>query len=264
VAPELQGEGEGGSGYYFVDVAGVLTLRRVTEESKIRLRGSYARHLSGFKLEDGSRIRGDVFSWHGQALYAHSLGRHWALGGVGTVRGSEFENLDKHVHGGPVLEFNVFPYSESANAQLRLAYQGGAWANWYLEDNVRGKSRDVRPYHALSLIVDINQAWGSVQWIGQGNSFLNEPKLFRLSTGATVSWRPFEGFSLGIEGQAAWIRDQINLRGRQVTDTELLLWTVEQPTDYTFSFGWSVAYTFGSVHNTVVNPRFARLDLDEE
>jgi hypothetical protein len=264
IMPELRAEGEGGSGYHFVEASSVLTVRRVTAESKFRLRGVYGRRWSSYRLEDGSRIYGDIYGWESRAMYAHSLGRRWALGAVVTGRANEFENLDGHLHGGPLVEFNVFPYSENASRQLRIAYQAGVWANWYLEENTAGLFREVRPYHALSLIADVNQPWGSVQLIGQANSFLNDPELYRLSTGVVLSLRLFEGFAVSLEGEGAFVRDLINLRKRPVTNNELLLWTVQQPTDYTFKFKFALTYAFGSVHNTIVNPRFARVDLDEE
>ena len=103
-----------------------------------------------------------------------------------------------------------------------------------------------------------------MQWIGQLNAFLDAPELYRLSSGVVLSLRLFEGFAVNLEGEAALVRDLINLRARPVTDNELLLWTVQQPTDYTFKFVFALTYAFGSIHNTIVNPRFARVDLDEE
>jgi hypothetical protein len=70
--------------------------------------------------------------------------------------------------------------------------------------------------------------------------------------------------AVNLEGEAAYVRDLINLRRRAITDHELLLWTVQQPTHYMFEFKFALTYAFGSVHNTIVNPRFARVDLDEE
>lgn len=264
VAPEVNGSGEAGSGFYFGEITGALTLRRVTELSKFRARGSYGRRLSGYRLEEGNRVRGDVYRVEGRSLYARSVGHHVALGGVVTGRADEFENLRGHVHGGPLAELNFFPYSENATRQLRLAYQAGAWANWYLEENRANLMREVRPYHALSLIADVNLPWGSIQWIGQANSFMDRPSQYRLSTGAILSWRLFEGLAFNLEGEAAYVRDLINLRRRAITDTELLLWTAQQPTSFTAEFEFGLTYTFGSVHNTIVNPRFARVDLDEE
>jgi hypothetical protein len=264
IAPELRGDSGGVKLIHFGGLTAAITVRRITEPSKLRLRGSYTRWLSGYVLEDGSRVSGDVYGWEGKALYAHSLGSQWALGITATARGNDFENLLGHVRGGPIVEFNVFPYAENASQQLRAAYQVGAWANWYLERNVGGRTGEVRPYHALSLIADFNQAWGSIQWVGQANSFLDQPELFRLSTGLTLTLRLFEGLAISVEGMAAFVRDLINLRGRPVTDRELLLGTAQQPTDYTFEVEFALTYTFGSVHNTIVNPRFGRVDLEED
>jgi hypothetical protein len=264
VSPELLGAGEGGSGYYFAEATGAFTLRRITDASKVRLRGSYTRNLSGYRLEDGSRIRGDVAGWDGRALYAGSLGENWALGALAVARASEFENLDAHGHAGVLAEYNFFPYEDNASHQLRLAYQAGTWANWYLEENTAGLLSEGRPYHALSLVVDVNHSWGSVQWVTQGNAFIDEPRLYRISTGALLNVRLFEGLAFRLEGQAALVRDQINLRRRPITDEELFLWTAEQATDYTFEAVASISYTLGSVHNTIVNPRFGRVDLVED
>lgn len=263
--PELAGEIDGGSSYFWADATAGLTVRRITDFDKFRLRASYSRQFTGYELEDGSRVDGDVARWETRLLYARSLGQRWALGALGTVRASEFENLKAHVHGGPAVEFNVFPYPENASQQLRLVYQTGAWANWYLERNREdGWMREARLYHALSLIVDVNQPWGGVQWIGQVNQFIDEPRLYRVSTGVTLSLRLMEGLAINLEGNAALVDDMINLRARQVTDLELLLGTVQQPTDHTLEGGFGITYTFGSGHNTIVNPRFARVDLDEE
>jgi hypothetical protein len=90
IAPELGGGGEGGSGYYFADVFAALTLRRTTAESKLRLNGAYSRALSSYLLEDGSRVSGDVFKAEARAMYAHSIGEHWALGGVAAYLSAEF------------------------------------------------------------------------------------------------------------------------------------------------------------------------------
>ena len=264
IVPELKGGGEGGSGYYFAELIGALTIRRITDASKFRIRGSYGRDLTGFKLEDGSRVRGDMYKWEVRALYAHSVRRHGALGVIGTTRTSEYENLAFHVHGGPSVEVNVFPYADNATRQLRFAYQVGPWANWYFEPNRSEHERELRPYNALSMITDVNQPWGSIQWINQINFFLDDPSQYRASTGGILTLRLFQGFAISIEGEAAYVRDMINARGRAVTDLELLLWTAQQPTRYVWEMEFAFTYTFGSVHNTIVNPRFGRVDLDEE
>ncbi len=262
--PQVDLSGEGGSGFYYIEGGAGLTARRITDATKTRLRGTFTRNWNGFKPEGQTLQHGTVSRWEGRGLFAYSLGERWGLGGVGVVRASEYENLKFHVHAGPLLEFNLFPYAENAFAQVRWAYQAGFWWNRYLEPNVKGKSSETRPYHALSLITDANQPWGSIQVAVQGNQFMDAYENVRVSAGAVFTLRLFEGLAVAFEGQGAWVKDQINLRSRVITDRELMLWTAEQATNFTFEGGLTLVYTFGSGHNTVVNPRFARVDLDEE
>jgi hypothetical protein len=264
IAPELRASTEAQSGHYYAELLSSLNVWRITQAHKLRLSATQVSSISGFRLEDGSRVKGQNAEWRGRVLYALALGRHWAVGAVAAANRSDYENLDLHVHYAPLVELNLFPYSESSSQQLRVAYQLGPWVNWYQEANQAGLRRELRPYHALSLIADINQAWGNLQWIGQLNSFLDAPELYRLSTGATVALRLAEGLALTLQGQAAFVQDMIAVRGRPVTDTELLLDVTQLPTSYTAELELGITYTFGSVHNTIVNPRFGRVDLQDD
>lgn len=263
-SPEFAASGEASRGSLWANGTIALGIRRSTEKTKIRMFGSYGRSLSGFRFEDGRWVSGDIYDWKARTLYGFSLGERTSLGVVVQGNGSQYENLDGHVHAAPLLEFNFFPYSQNARKAIRLAYQAGPWANFYIEPNVESKMQEVRPYHAVSLVVDINQAWGSVQWIGQFNQFLDDPELFRVSSGALVSLRLAEGLAFNLSGQGAFVQDLINLRGRNLTDEELVLYTVQQATDFMVLWEGSFSYTFGSIHNTIVNPRFGRIDLEEE
>lgn len=263
-APELRGNTEAESGRYFAELSSALNVWRITEATKLRLSATHTISVNGFRLEDDSRVRSRIDQWQLRALHAFSLGEHWAVGSVAEARRSDYENLDLQVHYGPLIEFNVFPYSDNASRQLRLAYQLGPWINWYAEPNQQGRLRELLPYQALSVIADVNQPWGSWQWIGQLNSFPSRPEKYRLSTGVTLALRLVEGLAVTLTGEAAMVRDLINLRGRSITDRELLLDTAQLPTSYTAVLELGITYTFGSVHNTIVNPRFARVDLQED
>lgn len=264
VAPELKGFIDAESNYHFVELHSALTLRRVTERHRLRIRGAYLRRFNSFTLEDGAQVTGDVFEWSGRVTYAHALGERFALGFAASELSNQFANLRGHLHGGPVAEVNLFPYSENVRQQVRLAYQAGPWLDWYFERTRADLLHQLRPYHALTLVADANQRWGSVQWAFQLNSLLDEPEKWRLGTAAVVSLRLFEGFAVQAQGQAALVRDQLSLRARPLTDTELLLGTAQQPTNFKVELEFGISYTFGSVHDTIVNPRFGRLDLEED
>jgi hypothetical protein len=264
IIPELTGEGEGGSGYHSVEVGGAVTVRRITDRHKLRLRLGHWQAFSAFVFEDGSAISGNTYGIDSNAVYARSLGDHFALGATGTFRTSKYENLKLHAHYGPVLEANAFPYAQNATRQLRFVYQVGVWYNEYFERNAQGRWSELQYYHALSSIADVNQAWGSVQLAAQLNSFIREPSRLRLSLGGQLTLLLLEGLALELEGETSWVKDQISVRQRALEDREVLLFTAEQPTRFIFEFTLGFSYAFGSVHNTIVNPRFGRIDLTEE
>jgi hypothetical protein len=264
IIPELTGEGEGGSGYQLWELGAGVTARRVTDRHKLRLRMTYGRSFSSFELKDGSSISGGTQSFEANGVYARSLGTHHAVGATATLKHSEFGNLDIHAHYGPVFEVNLFPYAENASRQLRLVYQLGVWYNDYTEPNRAGSSSELRYYHALSAIADVNQGWGSVQLAAQLNSFVREPSSLRLSVGGQVSLSLFEGLSLELSGETAWVKDQLGVRRRPLEDREVLLFIAEQPTSFTLEATFGFSYAFGSVHDTIVNPRFGRVDLTED
>lgn len=264
LTPEVSGFIDAGAAYHFIEIATALTVRRITEQSKFRWRNAFANDVNSYVLSSGERVSGSVSRWDSRLLLARSVHKQFSLGAAIAARGSQFENLAAHFHGGPLLEWNFFPYSENATRQLRLAYQIGPWVNYYIEPNQAGLDRELRAYHALSVVLDINRHWGSVQWLVQANQFLDDPALYRLSTGGNLAIRLARGLALAAEGRAAWVQDLINLRGRPIQDLELLLWTVQQDTDFMLQAELSLSYTFGSRHDTIVNPRFERIDVDEE
>lgn len=264
ISPELIGNAEAQSGFHFAVITTALTLRRTTELNKLRVRGSYTRQLNRVELSEGEEAYGDWDAWEARLIYARSLGEHWSVGFATTESANQPANLRAHVHGGPVVELNLFPYSENASRQLRVAYQVGPWMNWYLEESVAGLWHELRPYQAMSVVLDANQRWGSVQWAVQLSSFVDEPARYRLGMAALANLQLTRGFAFNVQGLGAVVRDQIGLRARPLNDVELLLGTAEQETSFDLQLELGIVYTFGSIHNTIVNPRFGRIDLQEE
>jgi hypothetical protein len=61
-----------------------------------------------------------------------------------------------------------------------------------------------------------------------------------------------------VEGNASRIRDQISLPRRGATPEEVLLRLRQLQSGYEVSFSVGLTYSFGSLFNNVVNPRFGR------
>jgi len=68
--------------------------------------------------------------------------------------------------------------------------------------------------------------------------------------------RLLRGLSLSPWGSYSFVRSQRYLSAAGATPDEVLLQLKQLRTSYTFNGGFSFSYTFGSVYNNVVNPRF--------
>ncbi len=68
--------------------------------------------------------------------------------------------------------------------------------------------------------------------------------------------RLVRGLQFNANGRVLRTKDQIFLPRESAADEEVLLQRRELGTDYRFSASLSLSYTFGSMFNNVVNPRF--------
>ena len=65
-----------------------------------------------------------------------------------------------------------------------------------------------------------------------------------------------KGLSLRIRGGAARINDQLSLVKGELTEADILLQLQELETSYNIDGEIGITYTFGSIYNNIVNPRF--------
>lgn len=105
---------------------GSLSGNRVTEEWKVRLSLSSSYNERSFDYDEytTTSIRRDhTFS----GLLARSLGPNWSAGLKGSVRHSTYYNFDISATLAPVVEYNIYPYSESSRRSLTIQYalEGG-------------------------------------------------------------------------------------------------------------------------------------------
>jgi hypothetical protein len=104
--------------------------------------------------------------------------------------------------------------------------------------------------------VSARQPWGSVN---VGTLFRNQvldASIWRASIGGHVSVRVFRGLNVNFGGNVSSIHDQINLRLADLSDEEVLVRQRERGTSYRYFVNFGISYTFGSIFNNVVNPRF--------
>ena len=126
----------------------------------------------------------------------------------------------------------------------------------YQEETIFGRFRETRPSQALIVGHDVQQRWGSAEAELEAASFLDDLSQYRLEAEANVSLRLLRGLSLDVGVDASLIRDQIAILKRDATPEEVLLQLCALGTDYRYSAYLGVSYAFGSIFNSVVNPRF--------
>jgi hypothetical protein len=89
-----------------------------------------------------------------------------------------------------------------------------------------------------------------------GSNYFHDFSKNRIQLNSSLNIRIFKGLSVEIEGGVAHINDQLNLKKGGITEAERLLRLRELATKYRIDGGIELTYTFGSIYNNVVNPRF--------
>jgi hypothetical protein len=234
---------------------------RVTTQWILSFGAQFDRETERFELEDeeeGAPLqvtrRESDFDFFG----AKSLGEHWSVGLQTGVGSSTFENTSFRAGLAPAIEYNLFPWSEYASRQLRFEYSLGVEHARYHEITLFGKFRETLPVHEASATLDQRQPWGTLQASVEWSQYLHDLSKYRLEVQSDVNLRIARGFSLNLEGSASRVRDQIALPRRDASPEEVLLRLRELQSGYELSFDIGINYSFGSIFNNIVNPRFGR------
>jgi hypothetical protein len=234
-----------------------FSANRTTEQWKISFSTSGNYNKSEFDLgEDGGLIKSTSHSWSVDSLIVKSLGPRWSVGGRSSLSHSSYSNSDKVFTFAPGVEYSVFPYSESSRRSLTMLYTVGVSRYDYKDVTIFDRLEETVPNHSLNTSLGLRQPWGSVGMGVTLSEHLNKLDRHRISTFAHADVRLFKGFSFNFFGGYDRIRDQISLRKGGATPEEVLLRRQQLATGHSYNIGFGFSYSFGSIFNTVVNPRF--------
>jgi hypothetical protein len=231
---------------------------RITDLWKITVGAEFDYSREDFDLDEEEPLRATRDERELDSLVVRSIDDHWSFGTMGQFESSTFNNLDGQVYLAPAIEFNVFPYSAYTRRQLRLNYSVGPYRAWYNEETLYGKFEDTLGRHEASVTLDQREPWGSLEVRFEASSFLPGLDRHRLELESDVSIRLARGLSFTVEGVATRLRDQLSLPKRNATDEEVLLRLRQLQSGYEYELQVGLTYTFGSIFNTIVNPRFGQ------
>jgi hypothetical protein len=240
--------------YYYI--SGNLGASHITEKWKINFNVRYSQYHNKYILTDTSlKSINDTKSIN--ALIVKSISDHWSYGGSTSVSSSTYSNTKFSYSVMPGIEYDLFPYSESTKRQLRLLYSIGYNHVNYMDSTIYGKMEGDLWLHSISASYMVVQKWGSIYANLTYKNYLHDWSKNNLSFEGQMSLRVAKGLEVTFYGGASLIHDQLGLiKEAYLTNDAILLQRKELATQYQYYTQLGFTYTFGSIYNNVVNPRF--------
>lgn len=238
-------------------LSGYLSFKaqRVTEDLKVEMEVMHDLDKEKYVTEDTT-----IFITRNSKMFDHllvkSINDHWSIGYKTDIGSSLFLNYNLYVKIMPAIEYNLFPYSKSNRQQLRFLYSVGAMSFNYIDTTIYNKTHEILFAHQLGVAAQFKEKWGSINVSIEGSNYFHNPKFNRLRLQSSINLRLFKGFSLSIQGGASVIHDQLNLAKEEVSNEDILLRRRQLASQYDFWGSVGFNYSFGSIYNNVVNPRF--------
>jgi hypothetical protein len=233
-----------------------FSANRTTENWKISLFGFGNYRQQRFDLEDGETLTAIRRNTDGRGLVVKSLTPHWSVGATAALAASTFTNYDLRSRVAPAIEYNVFPYADSTRRSLTLLYSVGVQTADYTEETIYGRLDERLLDHQFEVSMGLRQPWGTANASFETSHYLNRSGKYRVGAFGGADVRLFKGFSISVDGGMSKRQDQLSLRRGEATTEEILIRQRELATDYSYDFRFGLSYSFGSIFNTVVNPRF--------
>ena len=237
-------------------VRGSVSANRTTERWKMTLFTSTNYRADTFQLRAEERFKSTSSGLDGSVLLVKTLNSRWSSGMVATAASNTFLNYDSKTRIAAGLEYNVFPYTQSTRRLMTLQYTIGVDDIDYIEETIFGKTRERLTDHRIATSFSMQQPWGSGYAELAFSQFLNQPDKRSVAATADASVRLSRGLSLTISANATSTRDQIYLGRSTATVEEILVRQRQLATNYVYAATVGISYSFGSLFNNVVNPRF--------
>jgi hypothetical protein len=139
---------------------------------------------------------------------------------------------------------------------LTLQYTLGADSHDYKEETVFGKLKDKLIDHRLGTSLSLRQPWGTTTASVDLSEYLSDMHKYSVSAFGAANIRLFKGFSFNVFTNLSRTRDQIYLRRGEASTEEILVRQRQLATGYQYFLNFGISYSFGSIFNNIVNPRF--------
>jgi len=233
------------------------SVTKVTHDWKLELDFDHRYTQTKYTYDD--TLYTNYLSYQGLDLLAvKSLGEHWSAGLRANQMTSTFNNYRLALEVLPSVEYNLFRYEESTRRQLRFLYGIGSSYRLYSDTTIYDQIKELLWKHQLEIAYQVQEKWGSINVSLTGSNFFHDFTKNRVELNGFINIRILKGLSLRVRGGVARINDQLSLVRGEASEADILLQLQELETRYNVNGGVGLTYTFGSIYNNIVNPRFGR------
>ncbi len=229
---------------------------RITAAWKLNLGTNVGYDESRYDLGSDGVFLSLQRNYGGSALAVKSFGEHWSAGLNGGASYSDYFNQALSVRLAPAVEYDLFPYKEFTRRQLTFYYQVGVTSFRYKERTLYGELRETRPLHNGTVSWNAKQAWGSLNINVFGSQYLHDLARYSYGVGGNIDLRIAKGLSIFFGGRYSRVADQLYLTQSGLTDQQIIARQQALATNYRYFGNFGLSYTFGSIFNNIVNPRF--------
>lgn len=246
---------EGEESFKELELRSSASATKITNDWKLEIDFDHRFTRTKYNYED--TLYTNIKSFQGlDFLGVKSLGEHWSAGLRTSWMSSTYNNVAFGLDVLPSVEYNIFPYSMSTHRQFRILYGIGGSYNRYNDTTIYGQIEEMLYLQQLQLAYEVQEKWGSVNVSLEGSSYLHDFSKNRLTLSGFITIRVFKGLSVRLRGRAGRINDQLSLAQGELTEADILLQLQELETSYNVDGEIGITYTFGSIYNNIVNPRF--------
>jgi hypothetical protein len=251
----VSGFASGEQSYSSTNLSGRFSADRITETLKSSISVRYSYSADKYEVDD-DLFKSEYISKSISGLLVKSLTDHWSVGGSIYAGASKYNNTNLSFTVQPGIEYDVYPYTESTRRQLRLTYKAGFSYVNYIDTTIYNKVKENLWLHNLTVNYEIIQKWGSVELSLGYSNYLHDWSKNNVSLDGDLNLRIAKGLTLNFGGGGALVHDQLGLVKGETTQQEVLLRLKELETQFEYFTRFGLTYTFGSIYNNVVNPRF--------
>jgi hypothetical protein len=252
---EAEPDFEGEESYKELSLQSSVSATKITHDWKLELDFDHRYTRTRYTYDEEENTNDKSYMGF-DALLVKSLGNHWSTGLRSELLSSSYNNIDFAIDVLPSVEYNLFPYEESTHRQLRFLYGIGSSFRMYSDSTIYDEIQENLWMHQLQVAYQVQEKWGSVNLALEGSNFFHDFTKNRLELSGYVSVRIIKGLSVRVRGEVARINDQLSLVKGEASEAEILLQLQELETSYNLNASLGITYTFGSIYNNIVNPRF--------